>query len=176
MLKFWKDLTRVAPLLPLPLVTYAAPVAAQEDPRAEEIVGVWETAQEDDGQWSRVEIYPCQDEEYCGKIVWLSEPSVPADDPSEWAGGPKLDINNPDESLRERPILGLELMHSFRFDDGKWKDGRIYDPKSGKTYRAEMELAEDGETLALRGFVKIAFVKIGRTTNWTRFTDVDGPH
>jgi uncharacterized protein (DUF2147 family) len=172
----WTNLTRFACWLPLPFAMLGAPVVAQEGPRPEAVVGIWETAREDDGQWSRIEIYPCDELKYCGSIVWLSEPNVPADDGSEWAGGPKLDINNPDESLRDRPILGLELMHAFRFDDGKWKDGRIYDPKSGKTYRAEMKLTNDGEGLALRGFVKIAFVKVGRTTNWTRFTDGDGPH
>jgi uncharacterized protein (DUF2147 family) len=172
----WRNLTRVGFSLAALFAARGTPVNAQDPPRPDAVVGIWETAREDDGQWSRVEIYPCRDQKYCGKIVWLSEPHVPKDDGSEWAGGAKLDINNPDESLRDRPIVGLELMHSFRFDDGQWKDGRIYDPKSGKTYRAEMKLAEDGETLALRGFIKIAFAKIGRTTNWTRFTDLDGPH
>ena len=64
--------------------------------------------------------------------------------------------------------MGLELMHSFRADDGKWKDGRIYDPDNGKTYRSELTLAADGQVLKVRGYVKIAFVKVGRTTEWSR--------
>jgi uncharacterized protein (DUF2147 family) len=61
-------------------------------------------------------------------------------------------------------------MHSFRYDDGKWKDGRIYDPKSGKEYRCELKLTQGGEVLEVRGFIKVAFVKLGRTTAWTRYT------
>jgi len=139
---------------------------AQDSPTA--VVGIWKTATEDDGEWSRVEIFPCEDR-YCGKIVWLSEPLVTEQEDPDRAGDVKLDVNNPDEELRGRGILGLELMHSFRYDDGKWKDGRIYDPKNGKEYRCELKLTEDGEVLEVRGFIKVAFVKLGRTTAWTRY-------
>ena len=70
--------------------------------------------------------------------------------------------------------MGLELMHSFRIDDGKWKDGRIYDPDNGKTYRSELTLTDDGQVLKVRGYVRIAFVNIGRTTEWTRVLDTGG--
>ena len=145
------------------------PLRAQEP--AASVLGLWETAREDDGQWSRVEIFPCGDR-YCGKIVWLSEPLVTEQEDPGQAGEVRLDVNNPDQELRARRILGLELMHSFRFDDGKWKDGRIYDPRNGKTYRSEMKLAENG-VLEVRGFVKVAFVKLGRTTKWTRYVEED---
>jgi uncharacterized protein (DUF2147 family) len=151
----------------------AASLAAQRPPGPEAVLGTWETAREDDGQWSRVQIRRCASdgERFCGSIVWLSEPLVTAADDPARVGETKLDVNNPDERLRDRPILGLELMHSFRYDEGKWKDGRIYDPKSGKTYRCEMQLTEDGRTLRVRGFIKVAFAKVGRTTEWTRFVE-----
>jgi len=137
------------------------------DPDA--VLGIWETPHEEDG-WSRIEIYQCEDK-YCGRIVWLNEPLYPADDDEDMAGQPKVDRKNPDESLRSRSIQGLELMHSFVFD-GKhtWKDGRIYDPKSGKTYRCKMEISEDG-ILKVRGYVKVGFVKLGRTSEWTPVTE-----
>lgn len=137
------------------------------DPDA--VLGTWETPHEEDG-WSRIEIYRCKDK-YCGRIVWLNEPLYAADDPGGMAGQPKVDRKNPDESLRDRPIQGLELMHSFEFD-GKhtWKNGRIYDPKSGKTYRCKMEVSEEG-TLKVRGYVKVGFVKLGRTSEWMPVTE-----
>ena len=135
---------------------------------ADAVVGLWSTEPNDDGEWSRVEVYACEDR-YCGRIVWLSHPVY--DEAGEWGqvGDAKVDWNNSEEELRSQPVIGLQLMHSFRLDDEKWKDGRIYDPDNGKTYRCELTLAEDGELLKVRGFVKIAFVSVGRTTEWTRF-------
>lgn len=141
-------------------------------PDSDAILGAWQTEPEDDGQWARVEIAHCG-QRYCGDIVFLSQPLVTVAEDSEDAGRVKLDVNNPDEALRDRPILGLRLMTEFRYDDGKWKDGRIYDPKSGKTYRCEMELDENGQVLKVRGFIKIAFIKVGRTTEWTRYAPPD---
>lgn len=151
------------------------PAATVTDLRrgADRILGVWETEPEDDGQWARVRIQRCSDA-YCGEIVWLSEPLVTEAESPEEAGQVKLDVNNPDEELRNRPILGLELMWGFRYEDRMWKDGRIYDPKSGKTYRCELRLAEGGDLLKVRGFVKVAFIKVGRTTEWTRYEQAGG--
>jgi len=163
----------VGTILIVAALSAANPTAGQAPDAEYAVIGVWETEREDDGQWSRIEVGRCEDDgaRFCGRIVWLSEPLVSERENPEEAGNPKLDVNNPDEGLRDRPILGLPLMHSFRFDDGKWKDGRIYDPKSGKTYRCEMQLAEDGRRLEVRGFVKIAFVSVGRTTAWTRYAE-----
>jgi len=130
------------------------------------IVGLWAT-EPNEGEWSQVEVYRCQDR-YCGRIVWLSHPLIEDAGEGGAVGDPKTDWKNGDEDLRVRPLLGLELMHSFRFDDEKWKDGRIYDPENGKTYRCELTLAEGGHLLKVRGYVRIAFVNIGRTTEWTR--------
>jgi len=135
------------------------------------VVGLWST-EPDEGEWSRVEVYRCADR-YCGRIVSLSHALY--DEAGDWGevGDPKVDWKNPDEELRSQPIVGLEIMHSFRLDDGKWKDGRIYDPDNGKTYRSELTLAADGQILRVRGYVKIALIKIGRTTEWTRVSDSD---
>ena len=105
--------------------------------------------------------------EYRGAITWMEEPEYPADHPR--AGQPKTDTENPEEELRDRPILGLELMYGFRWDeaDREWKDGRIYAADSGKTYRCKLKLEEDGR-LKVRGYVKVGFVKLGRSMHWTR--------
>jgi uncharacterized protein (DUF2147 family) len=94
---------------------------------------------------------------YYGKIAWLKEPSE--------NGRPKTDLKNPNSSLRTKPILGLELLKNFIFDDGKWVDGSIYDPKSGKTYSCTMTLKENGQ-LSMRGYIGISLV--GRSEIWKR--------
>ncbi len=57
-------------------------------------------------------------------------------------------------------------MNDFIFDNkGVWKDGSVYDPKNGKTYRGKITLVSPNK-LNLRGFVGITL--FGRTTTWTR--------
>lgn len=59
-------------------------------------------------------------------------------------GKPRLDSDNQKESLRSRPLVSIELMKNFSFDEDKWVGGSIYNPKNGKTYKCEISLAEDG--------------------------------
>ncbi len=106
-------------------------------------LGRWLTA----GGKSQVEIAPCG-ERLCGRIVWLKEP---LDDD----GSPKRDAKNKDETLRERPILGLPLLQGFRrLEDGSWGEGSIYNPEDGDTYRSQMRLVGDDE-LQVEGCVFI---------------------
>ena len=53
---------------------------------------------------------------------------------------------NPDIKRQNTPILGLLLMQGFKFDDGVWSDGTIYDAESGKTYSCTIKL-KDKNTL-----------------------------
>lgn len=128
------------------------------------IVGLWQTEPED-GEYAHVRITQQEDGTYAGKIVWLNQPDFPASEGPEWAGKPKVDRLNPDPDLRNRPIIGLQIMHGFRYDgDNVWVDGTIYDPKKGKTYSCKMTLRADG-TLFVRGYIGISL--IGRTSEWT---------
>jgi uncharacterized protein (DUF2147 family) len=118
------------------------------------ILGEWLNADED----AKVTIYQ-EGDRYFGKVSWLKNPK---DD----NGKPRVDEENPKSDLRSRPIMGLVLLQDFRFDDGEWKGGSIYDPKNGKTYDCYMALREDGR-LKIRGFV-MGMRALGRTTYWTR--------
>ncbi len=95
-----------------------------------------------------------------GKLVWLK-------DIFEGKVKDKLDEKNPNESLQSRSLQGLKNLTNFVFDqdDQEWKGGKIYDPKSGKTYSAYMKLKSKNE-LKLRGYV--GFSLFGRTSMWTR--------
>ena len=70
----------------------------------------------------------------CGRIVRIL---------SATPKGPPVDSNNPDPALRARPIQGLNILSGFT-DGGKQWNGRIYDPKSGKTYRSVVVRTADG--------------------------------
>jgi uncharacterized protein (DUF2147 family) len=115
------------------------------------------------GKWinstgeAHVEITKRSDK-YFGKIVWIK-------DPKGTEGVVKTDLKNPDENLRKRPILGLEILKNFVYEDGKWTDGTIYDPKSGKNYSCNMTIKPGGQ-LSMRGYIGISL--IGRSEVWKR--------
>lgn len=139
---------------------WLAPGSLADDGGA--VQGVWIS---EDGR-GHIEIRK-ENGEFCGKIVWLSEPDYPADDPEP--GKPRHDRNNPDPAKQARPILGLQVLEGFRYDgDGKWSGGTIYDPDNGKTYKCKMTM-ENADTLKVRGFIGVSV--IGRTAVWTRFKD-----
>lgn len=57
--------------------------------------------------------------------------------------GPPVDRNNPDPALRGRPLEGLTILTGFTDAGDDWR-GRIYDPKSGKTYKSILKREADG--------------------------------
>jgi uncharacterized protein (DUF2147 family) len=132
----------------------ALPVISQKY-SADLILGKWLNEDKD----AHIEVYK-ESGKYFGRIVWLKDPI------DEITGKPKLDDENSDESLQNRPIMGLVILKDFIFDgDEEWEDGTIYDPKNGKTYDCYMEIDEQG-ILKIRGY--IGFSWIGRSSYWTR--------
>lgn len=134
--------------------------AAEPSAEADRILGVWATEKAE----AHVEISKT-DTGYEGTIIWLKEPFFPEGDEEGMAGQLKVDRENPDAALRDRPIVGLRIMEGFRYaGNNRWVDGTIYDPENGETYRCRIRLTDDG-TLKVRGYVGISL--FGRTTEWT---------
>jgi uncharacterized protein (DUF2147 family) len=93
-----------------------------------------------------VELYR-QGELYFGRVVAFQEPDA-------------MDRNNRDPQLRERPIVGMEMLTKFRFSpgDARWVEGTIYDGNSGRTYACELWFKDGNrEVLWARGFIGISF-------------------
>jgi uncharacterized protein (DUF2147 family) len=95
-------------------------------------------------------------------IVAMVDPNYREDEEIGVPGEPRVDVNNPDESLRGRTILGLNLVRGYRFDDGGWQ-GQIYDPESGKVYSSKMKVGREGN-LEMRGYIGIPL--FGRTASF----------
>ena len=72
---------------------------------------------------------------------------------------PRPDRKNRDPQLRERPVIGLQLLSDYRFKHGGWR-GKLYDPASGRTFSSYLKLDDDGN-LRLRGYV--GFALFGKT-------------
>ena len=125
-----------------------------------DILGSWRT----DGGDSLLELFRCG-EKICGKIVWLKEPNY-IDSNDGPVGRTKVDRKNPDPALRNRPILGLQVMNGLTAKgDNRWGNGNCYDPETGKSYKCKMRLASP-DRLELRGYIGISL--IGRTFGLSR--------
>jgi uncharacterized protein (DUF2147 family) len=136
-------------LLLLAVVSFT--VVAQQ--KADAVLGSWSNPSGND----HILIYK-KGNKYFGKLDWIK---VLNDE----NGKPKTDKKNPNDALKSRPMLGLELLKDFVFDgDDMYVDGNIYDPQNGKTYSCKMTL--DGTKLKIRGYIGISL--IGRTEVWTR--------
>lgn len=81
-----------------------------------------------------------------------------------WAAIARKDVNNPDKTLSQRNLLGVDLLTNFVYDDGVYKDGKVYDPENGKTYSCKITL--DGNNLKVRGFIGVSL--FGRTEIFER--------
>ncbi|WP_340111539.1 DUF2147 domain-containing protein [Maribellus mangrovi] len=134
---------------------YALTSFAQE---ADKIVGVWWNEE----KTSKIEVEK-KDGKYIGTVVYMI--------PEKYENGePPKDDENPDPELRDRSIVGLQILNGFVYnaDKKEWKDGSIYDPKSGKTYDCYGWL-ESNELLKLKGFV--AGIRwMGKSSEWYRTT------
>ncbi len=126
---------------------------------AKDILGYWVT----DEAASVVEIKEV-DGVYEASIVALKEP-VYTDASAGKVGAPKVDKFNPNEKFRNNPVLGLNIMQGFKHKKGTWKNGTIYDPKNGKTYKCKMTFNKKGN-LDVRGYIGVP--ALGRTTEWMR--------
>ncbi len=141
------------------LSMFLAPAIAapEKDPNAapgDAILGTWFNEEKD----AKIDVYK-QNGKYFGKVIWMKNPL-------DANGKPKTDVENPDPNLRSRRRLGLVILTDLAHKAGaKYAQGKVYDPKSGKTYSAQAELAGNNK-LKLRGYIAVSL--IGRTSEWTR--------
>jgi len=119
----------------------------------DKILGEWLNEEKD----GKIEIYKTGNS-YFGKIIWGN--NIFEDDSKT----SKKDVKNPDDKLQGRSLLNMVILSDFQFSDGIWDNGKIYDPKSGKTYNCTIKLKDD--KLEIRGYVGISL--LGHSTYWGR--------
>lgn len=90
-----------------------------------------------------VRIAPCGPN-LCGTIIGLAKPL-------NKQGLPKVDKENPNASLRGRPVIGLTILSNMApKSDNKWA-GTIYNADDGRTYSSYMKLV--GDKMKVKGCV-----------------------
>lgn len=124
--------------------------------RASDPTGLWWA----EGGFAQVEVRRCG-EAVCGEVVWLRHPF-------DESGCILRDVENPDSELRDRPLIGMEVLRDLRVspdDPAEWNGGEVYDPSSGRTYSAVLRM-DSSDRLRVRGYLGIRL--LGRTTTWIR--------
>ena len=107
-----------------------------------EATGVWKL---DSGKVT-VRVSPCGGN-LCGIVIALKKPR---DD----KGRPRLDKENPDRSLRGRPVIGLTILGNMKPGGGNRWNGTIYNPDDGYTYRSRMKL-QNATTMKVEGCLAV---------------------
>lgn len=124
-----------------------------------EIVGRWATQ----GFGSIVEFRPCTGDAktLCGRILWLWEEN-------DASGRPRTDRHNPNSELRNRSLVGIDIVRGLRETaPGTWSGGELYNPDDGRTYAGEIRVKRG--TLELQGCALLIFCQ---TQTWRRPEDV----
>ena len=105
------------------LMAFAMFLGVKSYAQADQILGIWLTAEGN----SQVEITKAPNGQFVGRIVWMEEPL-------DEQGRPKVDKDNPNASLRTRPLQNLMILQGFTFNANRreWSGGTIYDPKEAR--------------------------------------------
>ncbi len=118
-----------------------------------QIIGKWKTVDDEDGvEKSIVEIY-----EKNGKLQGRVDKLLPAATVTHCSACPG--------DLKNKPLVGMEILVDLSKNETGGEDGEILDPKSGKWYTCYMELVSP-DKLKLRGYIGIP--TFGRTQYWYR--------
>ena len=139
------------------LVVFSIAFVTKSMAQKDQLEKIWYTKENS----SKVQMYLTTAGTYAGKIIWLKEPN------DKDTGKPKLDKENPDDKAKSNPVLGMVIMTGFKKNpDNKdeYIDGKIYDPKNGKTYCGKVTFK--GNTLDMHGYL-CSLTFLGRSETWT---------
>ncbi|WP_412067169.1 DUF2147 domain-containing protein [Rubrivirga sp. IMCC43871] len=131
----------------LALALFAAPAFAQS------VTGCWATVDDEDGTVKSYVKISAEGSTLVGDIVRLTNNGGRCEDCADRYNG--------------RVLRNERIMSGFTRDGNSYEDGRIIDPKSGRTYNAVMNLVEgNADRLYLRGYLGVR--ALGRTQYWRR--------
>lgn len=121
--------------------------------QVDQIVGEWITQNDKGEKVSEVKIFKATNGMYYGRVLKLL--TRPQDTPCSACTG----------DLKDKPIVGLQILTNLKQDGAELTGGRILDPKNGKTYYCSVAL-KDGK-LEIRGSLDKGGL-LGRTQTWIK--------
>lgn len=121
--------------------------------------GLWNTVSDVDGRPTAVVEIREVDGAYVGTVRALLVPADHDDSLCTRCSGER----------KNQRVVGMQILWNMRPDGDEWSGGQILDPETGKTYRAQMKLADGGRKLVLRGYIGLPL--FGRSQTWIRRTE-----
>jgi len=119
--------------------------------------GLWQTVSDRTGQADGLVRVEEVNGEYIGTVVAVFSP--PAESSSPLCGECKGDLKN-------KPIVGMAILHGVRLLADGYSAGEILDPDEGRVYKCRIALTEGGRKLEVRGYIGIPL--FGRSQVWIR--------
>ena len=110
------------------------------------------------GENSKVKIFREDDGTFTARVIWV-------EDRLDENGEVRLDLKNPDKSLRDTPCDRIVIIEDLEYNPsrGRWEKGKIYDPTRG--IRANVTCSFDSpDSLRVRG----SLMGIGETVFWKK--------
>ncbi|HVY52324.1 MAG TPA: DUF2147 domain-containing protein [Devosia sp.] len=142
----------VACLMFLAVAAIGPPVVAAPMPLSSmigsPIEGSWRTQ-----NGTEVTIAPCP-EGYCGTLSWIVIPpeySAQCEQDKAAFGAQMLDQRNPNKALRNRPLVGMQMMTLKPTNDPLAFTAHIYNSEDGKSYDGNAWVVDNNNTLRLGG-------------------------
>ena len=112
------------------------------------LVGNWESSSKD----LRVNVF-IKNEKVFAKLIWF-----PCTHKVKSPMANHLDTKNPNQKLRSHSWLDLIILSGLQYDkENKWTNGQIYNPESGRTYTAYLQLLSQNK-LKVRGYWGFEFI------------------
>ena len=118
-------------------------------------VGRWKTVDDATGKVKSIVDIREENGKLYGMIETLFDPPVPKPTCYLCSG-----------AMKDRPLVGLQVLWGFRQDGDQWSGGQILDPESGRIYHASLALEDGGQKLRVHGYIGIPL--LGRTEHWLR--------
>lgn len=137
------------------LVLFSTQIFAQT--KKDDVLGKWISTDKS----VAVQVYR-QGNDFKAKVIWFDERLGSGTPMNSWH-----DTHNPDEKLRTRKVIGMDILNGLNFNSAnqRWESGKIYDASSGRTWDALGEINSEGK-LCVRGFWKFSW--IGKSLYFTR--------
>ena len=139
---------------PIFLLAFVAITGLKGVSSSHRIVGIWESEEKD----LQIEMFE-DNGQFAGKMIYFKCSS-------EEIMQTCTDLENPNENLTGRKLLGLKLVTKLEYKGTNvWDDGEIYDPNSGRIFDARIKLSSPN-TAIVRGYWKYRW--LGRSMVFNR--------
>ncbi len=135
-------------------ILFASEIAQGQTPSA---AGLWKTLSDKKGEAESLVRIVEVNGELQGRVEKIFSPPAPSASPL---------CDQCKGELKNKPIVGMQIMKGLRRVGDAYTGGEILDPDEGETYKCTVRVIDGGAKLEVRGYIGISL--FGRTQTWLR--------